>query len=115
MLAASGCGTMPWSRAIDPSDGFNKREAAVIASDYLAKTAMADDIDLASGRATENENVACLTDHWLVIFADQNPFWSSRYYYVIVGKHTGKVLTSGVNWYQGDHWAPVVKGVDSCR
>jgi hypothetical protein len=114
-LFLGGCGTMPWSRAIDPTDGYNKREAAVIASDYIVKSPLADSADPKSGKAVENENVVCLTDHWLVIFADKNPFWTARYYYVIVGKNTGRVLTSGINWYQGNHWAPMLKGIDSCQ
>ena len=114
MFFLSGCGTMPWSKAIDSTDGFNRREAVVIASEYMVKSPLAESADIKSAKAIENDNVACLTDHWLVVFADKSPFWTARYYYVIVGKKTASVLTSGINWYQGNHWAPMLKGIDSC-
>lgn len=111
----AGCATMPWSQRVDRVDGISEREAVIISRDFLQSTKFSSDVDQRSGKVAKEPQANCLTEHWLVCFADQNPFWKKRYYYVIVDKNSGNVLTAGVNWYQGDHWSPMLRGIDQCR
>ncbi len=115
MLLMAGCATMPWSQKVDYSDGINRREAKLIARDFIASSQYAEDVSRDSVKTIENKMTACLDNHWLVEFADANPFWKLRFYYVIVDNVSGKVVRFGVNWYQGDYWSPMLRGIDQCR
>ncbi|MBF0485933.1 MAG: hypothetical protein HQL16_05415 [Candidatus Omnitrophica bacterium] len=115
LLAASGCASLPWTSAVDLSDGVNRSEALKLARKQITNTQYADDVDVKSGRVVVNKNTACLVNYWLVTFRDNNPFWQQRYYYVLVHKTDGHVLRNGINWVKGDQWTPMLHGVDQCQ
>jgi hypothetical protein len=114
-LLVAGCASLPWSQAVDWSDGINQREAKELARRFIRTSPYANDAALQNVTVIKDKHVDCLSGHWLVAVADHNPFWKLRYYYVVIDKASGKVARSGVNWAQGDEWSPMLRGIDQCK
>jgi hypothetical protein len=118
VVLMTGCAKLPnlsMDQAIARYGNTDRNEAMAIAAKFILTTPYADSADPGNTKVLENQSVACLSNHWLVAVADRNPFWKLRYYYVIVDKMSGTVTRSGVNWDQGDQWAPMVHGIDGCQ
>lgn len=114
-VLTAGCATMSGGRILDWTDGIDRNEAKEIARRFIGTTQFTDDVDLKTVKVVEKKNAACLSAHWLVTLADRSVFWQSRYYYVIIDKASGKVVRSGVNWAEGDHTSPMLRGIDQCK